>query len=316
VGEIIPEWWATSSGISTPRTAHHVHTVLGACLATAHRKAMIAANPMMRVEQVPNPDGQVLDDDEREDDIGEGLDEGELKKLVAGFSTSSLFPVVVLAAATGARRNELLALRWTDLDVEKKTLRIERAWEQTKKCGLRLKPPKTKRGMRTIELDEGMVAMLLREKERHQRIIAGVPVGVSVDLSLVKLMGSTLMFPALPEPSEDLPSRATPATSQRSLPARPISSGSAGSASTICAVSIRPPSSTPAFRCIRWPSGSAMTRLFCFGTMRSGNGQRRPISPSPAPSRLLRRASWGHEAIGSKLGPRSHCVRQELPLSD
>jgi hypothetical protein len=27
---------------------------------------------------------------EREDDIGEGLDEAELKKLVAGFSTSSL----------------------------------------------------------------------------------------------------------------------------------------------------------------------------------------------------------------------------------
>jgi hypothetical protein len=34
-----------------------------------------------------------------------------------------------------------LALRWTDFDAEKKTLRIERAWEQTKKFGLRLKPP-------------------------------------------------------------------------------------------------------------------------------------------------------------------------------
>jgi integrase len=44
------------------------------------------------------------------------------------------------------RRNELLALRWTDLDEEKKTLRIERAWEQTDKFGLRLKPPKTSAG--------------------------------------------------------------------------------------------------------------------------------------------------------------------------
>jgi integrase len=119
-----------AAGVISPRTGHHVHVVFGACLATAHRKGMITANPMTRVEQVPNPDGQVLDNeevDDNTDDIGEGLDETELATLIAGFGSSSLYPVVVLAAATGARRNELLALRWSDIDVEKKTLRIERA---------------------------------------------------------------------------------------------------------------------------------------------------------------------------------------------
>jgi integrase len=178
--------------------------VLGACLATAHRKGMIAANPMLRVEQIPNPEGQVLDDEELEaDDIGEGLDETELTTLIAGFSTSSLYPVIVAAAATGARRNELLALRWTDLDADKKTLRIERAWEPTKKFGMRLKPPKTKRGLRTIDLDDAIVALLLKEKERYQRIKAGVPDGVSVNLQLIKLPAGALMFPAVPEPGED-----------------------------------------------------------------------------------------------------------------
>jgi integrase len=187
-----------------PRTAHHVHTVFGACLATALRKAMIASNPMLRVEQVPNPEGQVFDDDQADtDNIGEGLDEAELARLIAGFETSSLYPVVVLAAATGARRNELLAFRWTDLNVENKTLRIERAWEQTKKFGLRLKPPKTKRGLRTIELDGATATMLLREKERHQRITAGIPDGVTVDLSLIKLPVAALIFPAVPLPGED-----------------------------------------------------------------------------------------------------------------
>ena len=101
---------------------------------------------MLRVEQIPNPESRILDDDEPEtDSIGEGLDEAELAKLVAGFTPSSLYPMVVLAAACGARRNELLALRWSDLDVTGKTLRIERALEQTKKFGIRLKPPKTKR---------------------------------------------------------------------------------------------------------------------------------------------------------------------------
>jgi integrase len=89
---------------------------------------MIVNNPMLRVEQVPNPEVQLLDDDEQEaDKIGEGLDDAELPRLIAGFEPTSLYPIVALAAATGARRNELLALRWTDLDVEKKALRIERA---------------------------------------------------------------------------------------------------------------------------------------------------------------------------------------------
>jgi integrase len=187
-----------------PRTAHHVHVVFSACLATAYRKGMIAANPMARVEQVPNPKEEPIEDDEREDDIGEGLDETQLSALIAGFSKSTLYPIVVLAAATGARRSELLALRWTDLDVAKKTLRIERCWEQTKKFGLRLKPPKTVRGLRTIELDDATISLLVAQKERHLRLTAGIPDGASVDLSLVKLRPSSLIFPASPAPGKDL----------------------------------------------------------------------------------------------------------------
>ncbi|MGY2905686.1 tyrosine-type recombinase/integrase [Bradyrhizobium sp. URHC0002] len=184
-----------------PRTQHHVHVVLGACLATALRKGLLLVNPMTRVEQIPNPEGLVYEtDDEDLDsvDIGEGLTEAELRALVAGFESTSQYPIVVLAAATGARRNELLALRWSDLDVEKKTLRIERALEQTKKFKIRIKPPKTKRGLRTIDLDDATIAVLLRQKERHLRIVAGIPKDAAdVNLSLVRLPGSALMFPAL-----------------------------------------------------------------------------------------------------------------------
>ena len=179
-----------------PRTQHHVHTVFGACLATAHRKGLISVNPMVRVEQVPAPES--FDPDEGTDQIGEGLSELELAALIAGFkSSSSLFVIVALATASGARRNELLALRWIDLDAVKKTLRIERALEQTKKFGIRIKPPKTKRGFRTIDLDDGMIGVLLKEKERHQRLCAGIPGGAEVDLSLIRLPHEALMFPAI-----------------------------------------------------------------------------------------------------------------------
>jgi hypothetical protein len=70
----------------------------------------------------------------------------------------------------------LLALRWTDLAIDRRKLRIERAREQTKKYRLRPKPPKTAGGLRTIDLDDDILAVLLSEKERHLRICSGHPV--------------------------------------------------------------------------------------------------------------------------------------------
>jgi len=94
-------------------------------------------------------------------------------------------------------------LRWADLDVDKKALRIEWALDQTKKHGIRRKRPKTARGRRTINLSESTVAMLLAERERHLRICAGVPDGSDVVPALVRLAADALMFPAVPSPGSD-----------------------------------------------------------------------------------------------------------------
>jgi integrase len=112
-----------------------------------------------------------------------------------------LFPIVAVAAFTGARRGEILALRWCDLDVEAKTLRIERAVEQVGTT-LTLKDPKTARGKRTIAIDDDLVALLVAEREKHLRIAAGVPDGAAVDLSLIKLPDGALVFPGTPAPAE------------------------------------------------------------------------------------------------------------------
>jgi integrase len=183
-----------------PMTLHHVHVTFNSCLSTAERKGLLVANPMRRVEQVPSPG---------ESDHGVALDETDLATLVAGYKPSSMYPIVALDAATGPRRNEILAFRWTDLDVEKKALRVERALEVTKKFGTRYKPPKTARGLRTIALDDATIGMLIKEKEKHLRIRAGVPDGADVDLSLVRLPDDALMFPNVPGPGEDF-SFATP----------------------------------------------------------------------------------------------------------
>ena len=91
------------------------------------RTGKLNANPMDRVQRVPD-----AGDD---DGIGQALDEEQLSSLVQGFKKSALFPIVAVAAYTGARRGEILALRWTDFDPIAKTLRIERAVEETKANG-------------------------------------------------------------------------------------------------------------------------------------------------------------------------------------
>jgi integrase len=175
-------------------TARYVHTVLNSCLSTALRKGMLAANPMARAEKVPYVG---------EADHGTVLDQDELRTLVEAFRGSVLHPIVCVAAFTGARRGEILALRWADLDVEAKTLRIERAVDHVRGQPLAIKPPKSARGTRTITIDDGLVALLLAEREKHLRLVAGVPDGAAVDLSLVKLPADALMFPNPPGPGED-----------------------------------------------------------------------------------------------------------------
>ena len=173
----------------SPRTAHHIHNVFGSSLRTATRSRKLSRNPMHDVVKVPSPG---------EADHGIALEAEQLRMLIQGFRGSVLFPIVAVAAFTGARRGEVLALRWEDFDADAKTLRIERAVEETREHGLEIKGPKTERGKRTIEIDDDLVALLLAERERHLRIVAGVPDGATVDLSLVKLPPGALMFPCPP----------------------------------------------------------------------------------------------------------------------
>jgi integrase len=174
----------------SPRTVHHIHVVLGACLGAAVRKKKLPSNP------VADADAPATGDE----DAAQVLEQEQLGALLASLRSSALYPIVATAAFTGARRNEILALRWSDVDFIAKTLRIERALEETEAHGLRYKVPKTERGTRTITIDDGLLELLRAERERHQRLAAGIPDGAEVDLSLVKLPEGALVFPSPVEP--------------------------------------------------------------------------------------------------------------------
>jgi integrase len=81
-------------------------------------------------------------------------DDEEVLRLIAGAETyDPRFGLFVrLAAVTGARRAELCALRWGDVDWEHEVLRIDEA-AVTVKGGVKLKDPKNETSERTVALD-------------------------------------------------------------------------------------------------------------------------------------------------------------------
>jgi integrase len=175
----------------SPRTVQHVHTVLGACLNAAVRKGVLVLSPASRAD-APVPG---------ESDAGQVLDQEQLTALLSAFRGSVLYPIVAVAAFTGARRNEILALRWSDFDPDAKTLTIARSLEETKAHGRRFKEPKTRRGSRTIAIDDGLAGLLSAERDKYLRLTAGIADGAEVDLSLVRLPDEALVFPS---PGEDI----------------------------------------------------------------------------------------------------------------
>jgi integrase len=173
------------AGLS-PRSRHHVHVVLKSCFKGAVDNNLIMRNPVASAERPSVEDNEA----------GQVLDEEQLTKLVNGFKGSTIYEIVCVAAFTGRRRGEILAQRWSDFDAANRTLRVERALEYTRKHGLAFKVPKTKRGRRSFTIDASLVELLRTEQEKYLRVMAGVPAGAAVDLSLVKLPDDALIFPA------------------------------------------------------------------------------------------------------------------------
>jgi integrase len=129
------------TGISV-RTIRHAFGVLRVALNHAVAVEIIERNvcTVVRPPTQPRQEVEIL----KGDQIG-----AVLAKLAAAGDW--LAPIAVLGFGSGARRGELVALRWCDLDLDAGTLRVERSFEQVGRT-ITVKAPKTKAGVRTITL--------------------------------------------------------------------------------------------------------------------------------------------------------------------
>ncbi len=164
-------------------TRRHVFVAAKACLSAAVRKGHIDSNPAARAEGV----------DVDEVDVGDTLPREKFADFLKGFQGNALESIVTVALHTGARRNEILAIRHSDIDYKAGVLRIARSVERTKKHGTRFKTPKSGKA-RELTIDVELLALFRREREALARFIAGVSADADVDLSLVKLPPDALVF--------------------------------------------------------------------------------------------------------------------------
>jgi integrase len=103
------------------------------------------------------------------------IGENRIDELLAKMRGRALYCKLFVALFTGIRRGELLGMQWRDLDLDAKTMSIERALEETH-GGVRIKLPKTAAGRRTISMPE-IVIDALRDHRRatmEQRLQLGL----------------------------------------------------------------------------------------------------------------------------------------------
>lgn len=106
----------------------------------------------------------------------EALTAGDMATVLGKLEGHPLHPIAALALGSGMRRGELLALRWQDLDLANKSVKVERSLEQTA-AGLRFKSPKTRHGKRTISIPDSTVEILSAHRKRQLELRMALGMG-------------------------------------------------------------------------------------------------------------------------------------------
>jgi integrase len=160
------------------RSVGHAHRLLSKALKEAQRFDLVTKNvaltekpPKVSVEEV-----QIV----RED---------QLRELLARLKGHEIEPVVILALFCGLRRGEALALKWGNVDLNRRALRIREALEETKAGGIVFKAPKSNAGRRDITMPDVVVDVLRRHRIAQLELRA--------KLGLGKLSDDDLLFVAL-----------------------------------------------------------------------------------------------------------------------
>ena len=136
-------------------TVKGIQRTLSVCLEKAVDEGLLIKNPVSKVNlPIKNkPEMKTL----KKEEIGAFLEETK---------NSGCYEFYYLELATGMRLGEICALEWTDLDVENKTISVNKSVRKIN-GQLIITTPKTKSSNRTIRINDDLVDLLLAMKERQ-----------------------------------------------------------------------------------------------------------------------------------------------------
>jgi integrase len=164
------------------RTVHHMHVVFKSALQWAVDVELLARNPAARVEAPSVPRAPILT-----------YSTGDTAKLIAMLRQERIYIPTLLSAMTGARRGEVCALRWRDIDLDSAQMSVTRSVEQLNNR-VAFKGTKTGRG-RTIALGASVVDALRTWKGQQAEDLAKLDIAQDGDTLVCAHFDGTLMHP-------------------------------------------------------------------------------------------------------------------------
>lgn len=153
----------TDRGLS-PMTVAHSRSTLRRALHDAQRDGLVHRNvaSLARPPRITRREMHALSAE-------------DVARLLEATADDPMGPVYRVAVGTGLRLGELMGLRWSDVDIEGRTLVVRRAYSRTADGGYAIAEPKTARSRRTVMLPAVALDGLRRQKVRQaaQRLAAG-----------------------------------------------------------------------------------------------------------------------------------------------
>jgi integrase len=150
-----------AQGLSA-QTALHVHRALHTALNYGVRVTRVLTENVASRITAPKVERR----------IGTTISHERVRMLIAAAMGTRLRAPVLLAALTGLRRGELLALKWAVIDLIKGTLYVAEALEHTRGHAVRFKAPKSRSSRRVIPLAPECVELLRAHKAAQDAVKA------------------------------------------------------------------------------------------------------------------------------------------------
>jgi integrase len=150
-------------GVSV-RNVRYVHSLLHRSLSDAVKRGVVGLNAAHGARQ-PKMVFQEM----------KILDENQVMQFFIAVQNDRNNALYHMAIKTGMRKGELLGLKWTDLDWNRGTIRVQRQVQRVTGQGMVFMSPKTKAGRRSIALGDETLRVLREHliTQKVEREIAG-----------------------------------------------------------------------------------------------------------------------------------------------